>query len=148
MLLSAYHNILLFGSFLLPSHVIPNLFWEKHLSRPWTGLRIAATHSQHLASLLLQAEETATDSGVHRTWSTLTTSMLEAWPRAGSECYASITRGSASEPMACVYCVHMLFQSQALERKGLENLHQYHRSRARTGNSTQEQLLCMCFGFA
>lgn len=45
--------------------------------------------------------------------------------------------------MECVHCLLKFFQSQALERKGLENLHSHHRSRALTGYSTQEQLLCV-----
>lgn len=55
------------------------------------------------------------------------------------EYYVTIPRSSVSQSMECVYCLH-ISQSQALERKGPENLHQYCRSRALTGNSTQEQL--------
>lgn len=35
------------------------------------------------------------------------------------------------------------FQLQALERKGLENLHEHPRCRALTGYGTQEQWLCV-----
>lgn len=47
------------------------------------------------------------------------------------------------ESVECAHCLHKCFQSQALERKGLGNLHEHHRCRALTGYSTQEQWLCV-----
>lgn len=102
------------------------------------------SHSQHLASLLLQAENTAGPAA-----QSTRPNMVEAWPWAGKRCCVCTSPGILSQSqMECVCCLHVSFQSLVLERKALENRYQWRRSRAVTGNSPQEQYRCVCFGSA